>query len=254
MKFAVTGHRCVLETARNRLANGDGAPVGVLVCVGRSDPVLGRDARVALRELDRLEGRGQLDPRVVEGAQVAGHRVEQLGLAQLLRADPVPGHEQGDEAGRVLGHGGDLRRDAEPGRSLGGHALRLAIDAERARLLAGQAHDKVGAAEVDAEVAVGDPAFQLYDRALPPAEEGGEPGHHLGQLRDGDLLVHGCRLKRDRSEHLLPPHALVVRDARSHPPSHPVVQSLPGAERHHGAHDRVAPVLHEHQTAGDVAP
>ena len=132
----------------------------------------------------------------MEGPQPGGHLGQHVLAAQLLRGQLTPLDEAGDEAGRFLEHGRHLRPDAEPGGLLGGEPLGLAVDAQQVGVLAGEPHDVLLAAEVDPVVAVGDAALERPHAALAWAEHRRQPGDHLGQLGNRDLLVHGATLRR----------------------------------------------------------
>ena len=76
----------------------------------------------------------------------------------------------------------DLGRDPEPGRGGARKRLRLAADAEQLGVLAVQAQHVLDAAELDAVVAVGDPALERLGRTAGRAQRGFEIVHDVSQL------------------------------------------------------------------------
>ena len=254
-QVVVAGDGCVLGALPDGPLHRSGALAHRLEPLGQLDPMLRPDPRIPLDELERVELRREHRARAVESLEARGDRLDGVRPAQFLRRHHAAGDEGGDEAGRAVEH-----RVATVGAipscaaAFVAKPLGLTVDAEHVRPLPGQAHHVVGAAEVHAVVAVGDPALELGHAALARAEQGREASHDLGQLGDRDLLVHG-RTTRTRALRAPPPTTRVrCRRRRTDPAPYPIVQRLPRADRDHGAGDRIAAVLEQHERARHVAP
>jgi hypothetical protein len=145
---------------------------------------------VVLHDPERVELGGQLQAGVVERAERLGHLRQAVRPAELLGRELPAWDEARDEAGRRLERRGHRWRDAELRSPRVRDALGLAVDPEQCRVLAGEPHHVVAPAEPRAEVAIGDPTAQGRHGTLAGAQDRGHAGHHLGELRDGYLLVH----------------------------------------------------------------
>ena len=138
---------------------------------------------------ERVELGGSSQPGVVERAEGMSHLRRGVGRRSSSSVSSWPGTKHVMRQGGVSNAA--ATRGAMPSsQPLVRDALGLAIDPEQCSVLAGEPHHVVGRRRTDPEVAVGDPTGQCRHGTLPRAEERGHAGHHLGELRDGYLLVH----------------------------------------------------------------
>jgi hypothetical protein len=106
----------------------------------------------------------------VQRPQRRRHLCHRFGLAQPLRRHLLPLDEAGHQARRVVEHRHHRRADACRRGQLARRALRLAVDLQQCRVLAGQPHHHVLAGEPHPVVAVGDPALERDGVAFEFAE------------------------------------------------------------------------------------
>ena len=135
-QVVVAGHGRVLGMTANGLHDLLGGPERVLERLGWLVAAGAHDLRVAARDLEDIELGGEVQVGLVELAQAAGDRGHRLLLAQLLGGHVAARDEAGDQAGRLVEHGGHLRAEAQLGRPARGEPLGLAVDAEQVGVLA----------------------------------------------------------------------------------------------------------------------
>ena len=153
----MAGHRLVLGAGQDRFD-----PVGgghrPLVAARHLGTAGGHPRRVCLDDAEAREFDREPFVAAVQRAQRRRRFGQPPRLAQLLGPHRLAGDELGDEAGRVVQHRHHNRPDPRSRRQLAGGLLRRAVDLQQLGVLAGQAHDHVGAGETDPVVAVGDAA------------------------------------------------------------------------------------------------
>ena len=127
-----------------------------------------RERRLAVR-LDDAEGVERAGNRraVVERAKRRGDAAQELRRAHRLEQRDLAFDEARDEPALGLDEGDHLGADAELGRPLRRRELDRAVDAEQARVLAGDAEDVDLAVDLDLEVVVRDPAAERLDARRP---------------------------------------------------------------------------------------
>ena len=162
-----SGHR-----PRRRELRGDGNAVG-----------LGRRA-VLPHHRPRVEPSGN-GRRVMKPAQRAGDALECLGPPHLLQRDGRSRDEARHEPS-LLGHeSGHLRTNADLERPLARGVLDGAVDAEEVCLRAAHAQNENLVADLDLEVAIRDPAAELFHRrgeAWPQLSDGVAGGVHKSRI------------------------------------------------------------------------